>query len=212
LLRAVDEVVNKPLSRDGPLVKLPSYVPRKEKEVFVIATGPGSSRYREEIREFIRDRQPAVIECNPKDDFFAHGAKEYSMAILNWARLSRMRGNRLIAKKPIITGIPSIPESYCGKMQVLTVPCHVEKDRVGIGKDGLTLPAYVVGMYAVGLALLSEPSVIYLAGFDGYTDAKDPKQVEMNTFWKELKSPAPLISLTPTSYPLEIRPVFTFIR
>jgi hypothetical protein len=97
-------------------------------------------------------------------------------------------------------------------MKILSHPCHVKKDEVAIGKDGLTLPAYVVGMYAVGLAMLSEPAIIYLAGFDGYKNGDNQNHQEMLVFWEKLKPSAKIISLTPTTYPLKVEPIFRFIK
>jgi hypothetical protein len=67
-------------------------------------------------------------------------------------------------------------------------------------------------MYAVGLALLSRPQSLYVAGFDGYQDGSNPKQQEMITFWKKLKTDVPILSLTPTSYPIKVEPIFRFIK
>jgi hypothetical protein len=67
-------------------------------------------------------------------------------------------------------------------------------------------------MYAVGLALLSHPAVVYLAGFDGYVNGDNPKQQEMLTFWEKLMPDAKIISLTPTTYPLTVEPVYRLIK
>ena len=212
LLSAIDVAVNRPLKQDGPLSDLPRYVPVAGERFLVIATGPGSAQYKEEIREFIRQHQPVVIECNPRDESFAEMAEKYQSAVLNWARLSRMLDAPSPLQHHVITGINALPGHYNGRMNILSHPCHVRKDEVVIGKDTLTLPAYVVGMYAVGLALLSQPAIIYIAGFDGYRNGDNPKQQEMLTFWEKLQPDAKIISLTPTTYPVQIEPVFRLIK
>jgi 4-hydroxy 2-oxovalerate aldolase len=212
LLSAIDFAVNRPLKQDGPLSDIPRYVPAAGDRFLVIATGPESGQYKDEIQEFIRQHQPVVIECNPQDESFAAVAEKYQSAVLNWARLSKMLDTPTRIKKPVITGIHAIPEQYQGRMNILSHPCHVKKGEVAIGRDGLTLPAYVVGMYAVGLALLSQPAVIYLAGFDGYKDGDNQNQQEMLVFWEKLKPSAKIISLTPTTYPLNVEPIFRFIK
>jgi hypothetical protein len=212
LLSAIDIAVNRPLEQDGPLADLPRYGPVSGERFLVIATGPGSVQYKNEIEEFIRQHQPVVIECNPRDDSFSSVAEKYQSAVLNWARLSKMLDAPDRIKKPVVTGIHAIPEQYLGRMKIHSYPCHVRKDEVLIGRDGLTLPAYVVGMYAVGLALLSHPAVVYLAGFDGYVNGDNPKQQEMLTFWEKLMPDAKIISLTPTTYPLTVEPVYRLIK
>ena len=139
-------------------------------------------------------------------------AEKYQSAVLNWARLSRMLDAPSPLQHHVITGINALPGHYNGRMNILSHPCHVRKDEVVIGKDTLTLPAYVVGMYAVGLALLSQPAIIYIAGFDGYQNGDNPKQQEMLTFWEKLQPDAKIISLTPTTYPVQIEPVFRLIK
>jgi hypothetical protein len=212
LLSAIDVAVNKPLKEDGPLFNLPLYYPVKSDKFLVIATGPGSEKFKDEIREFILQQKPFVIECNPKDKTFESVADKYECAVLNWVRLSKMLDSTEYLSRPVITGMHTLPEKYKGKMNLVTIPCHVKKDEVSIERQGLVLPAYVVGMYAVGLALLSDPDTIYLAGFDGYKNGDNPKQQEMLVFWEKLKTGSKIISLTPTTYPLKMEPVFRFIH
>lgn len=212
LLRAVDIAVNRPLKEDGPLIDIPPYTPVPGEKFLVIATGPGREQYEQEIREFIRQHQPVVIECNPRNDAFESVSAHYLSAILNWVRLSKLLDHPRGTRKPVITGIQSVPQHYLGTYIVQSVRCHVKKDEVLIDPAGLTLPAYVVGMYAVGLALLSRPKALYVAGFDGYPDVNNPKQQEMITFWKKLPPDVPVLSLTPTSYPINVDPIFRFIK
>ncbi|MDD1667401.1 MAG: hypothetical protein LUO96_02925 [Methanomicrobiales archaeon] len=112
----------------------------------------------------------------------------------------------------IVTGLWGLPRSCGERAEVRKIPCHVEKDGVTVTREGMTLPAYVVGMFAVGLAILSAPRTIYVAGYDGYQDRLAQPQLEMEHFWKALSPPCPVISITPTTYPIQTESVYRFIR
>ncbi len=210
LLKAIDSVVNRPVQYDEKLMDLPLYEPLDGDTFLVIATGPSVDSYSDEIIEFIKQKSPVVIECNPKNTLFESQSPIYIKAILNWVRLQKTLESPALSKTPIIAGLKAIPEKY-SYANVRTIPCHISKGNVQIHRIGITLPAYVVGMFAVGLALLSKPKIVYLAGFDGYSDERNPKHQEMNVFWKETSS-SPLVSITPTTYPLVIEPVYRLIK
>jgi 4-hydroxy 2-oxovalerate aldolase len=212
LLEAIETVVNEPLMQESPSFVLPHYIPKHADTILVLATGPGVDRFRDELIEFIRQRQPFVIECNPKHEFFGAVADNYIISILNWVRLKKRLDNPPESEKPLVTGITALPEKYSNISYLSAMPCHVGKDEMIIAKDRFTLPAYVVGMFSVALALLSTPKTIYLAGFDGFQNGSDPRQQEMISFWKNMPKSARLLSVTPTTYSLEVEPVYKLIR
>ncbi|MBN2735029.1 MAG: hypothetical protein JXQ82_09265 [Methanomicrobiaceae archaeon] len=211
LLKAIDSAVNEPLQMNEPLVELPLYKPPEESSFLVIATGPSTDTYRDELVAFIDQKSPVVIECNPKNTVFEDVSDRYLKAILNWVRLQKALDSPDLSKAPIITGLTKIPEKYQTHVNVCSFPCHISKGNTMLQKASMTLPAYVVGMFAVGLALLSRPSKVYLAGFDGYKDTHNSKHQEMNAFWK-VTSLYPLVSITPTTYSLKIEPVYHLIK
>jgi hypothetical protein len=212
LLQAIDTAVNKPLSFREPVFDLPLFQPECRETVLIIATGPSVDQHNDAVQEFIRQHHPVVIECNPKNNIFEKVSKDYISAILNWTRLKKRLDNPSKSSCPIVTGIKSLPESYSDNMHLYTIPCHVMQNQVKIQPDVLTIPAYVVGMYAIGLGLLFSPKTIYITGFDGYTNELDPKQKEMNAFWENLKTDTKILSLTPTTYPVNMDSIFKFIR
>jgi hypothetical protein len=112
----------------------------------------------------------------------------------------------------IVTGLNGLPQSYAGRAEIEKFPCHVGKKDVAVHHDRINLPAYDVGMFAVGLSTLSKPEVIYTAGFDGVGDANDPLQNDMNLFWERIRAPCPVISLTPTTYAIDQMPVYQLIK
>jgi len=212
LLEAIDIVVNEPPLEQISSFSLPLYIPKHENPVLIIATGPSIDRYRDELIEFIKQNQPFVIECNPKNDDFNAVSNNYLISILNSVRLKKRLDAFPRSEKLLVTGITSLPEQYAGTPNIYTMPCHMEQNEVIINRQRLTLPAYVVGMFSVGIALLSSPKTIYLAGFDGYASGMNPNQQEMNAFWEKLPKENQFISVTPTTYPIEMTPIYHFIQ
>jgi 4-hydroxy 2-oxovalerate aldolase len=212
LLAAIDNVINQPVVVDEALAGIPLYEPEPWEKVLVIGTGPGREVFRSELAAFIDQHDPLVIECNPMDTFYERRSRHYLRAILNWMRLRKALARSGDSSSPIVTGLWGLPISCGGKADVRKIPCHVGKDGVSVSRDGMTLPAYVVGMFAVGLAILSAPHTIYVAGYDGYADRLSQSQQEMEHFWKVLSPPCPIVSITPTSYTLTTESVYRHIK
>lgn len=212
LFEAIDTVVNEPMATETPQVSLPIYNATPADTILVIATGPSAEKYRDEITEFIRQHQPFVIECNPSDERFSSNSDRYLGAILNWVRLKKRLEDYSASEIPLVTGTPNIPERYARISHLSTLPCHIGPNEVIITQTRFTLPAYVVGMFSMGIALLSSPEKVYLAGFDGYREGTKPQQQEMNLFWKKISGKTRLLSITPTTYLLDTEPVYKLIK
>lgn len=212
LLRAVDTAVNEPLETGETLLDVPLYKPIKGNVFLILATGPTVDRYQDELVTFIRQNQPVVIQCNPKNDYFNKVSDQYLKAILNWVRLKKALEQPQVSDALIVTGLNGLPQSYAGRANIVKFPCHVGKKDVYVHDDRINLPAYDVGMFAVSLSTLSKPGLIYTAGFDGIGDAKDPLQKVMNLFWERINAPCPVISLTPTTYEIDQMPIYQLIK
>lgn len=212
LLRAVNDAVNEPLDTDESLMDVPLYRPKKGNVFLILASGPNVDRYQDELVTFISQKQPTVIQCNPKNDVFEKVSEHYFKAILNWVRLKKALDLPWVSNSLIVTGLNGLPQSYAGRANIEKFPCHVGKKDVAVYNDRINLPAYDVGMFAVGLSTLSKPDTIYTAGFDGLEDEKDPLQKDMNLFWELIDAPCPVISLTPTTYAIEQMPIYRLIK
>lgn len=212
LLRAVDDAVNEPLDTDETLMDVPLYTPKQGRVFLILATGPNVERYQDELLTFISQNQPVVIQCNPKNNVFERVSAQYLKAILNWVRLKKALDLPQVSDSLIVTGLNGLPQSYAGRANIEKFPCHVGKKDVAVHNDRINLPAYDVGMFAVGLSTLSKPSIIYTAGFDGLMHEKDSLQKDMNLFWERINAPCPVISLTPTTYAIDQMPVYQLIK
>jgi 4-hydroxy 2-oxovalerate aldolase len=217
LMHAIDSVVNQPVTSEEELIEVPVYTPEQFDDVLVIASGPSRETYKDEISSYItmhgndwrdRETQPLVLECNPVGTGFDYDY--YYSVILNWVRLRSTIESKMISA-PIITGISKIPESLTRRNIIKSFPVRINKGEFSVSPAELTIPSYVVGMFSIGLALLSSPKVIHLVGFDGYDDKNDPRYQEMDAFLKKVSPLAKIVSLTPTHYSLIKESIYRYI-
>ena len=213
LNRAINHAIHHPFKSEEALYPLPFYEPPKAKEVLVIGKGPGVDTYIQEIKDYITEFQPLVIECHPAHTDFEENAKDYMMAILNWNRLKRGLGGFLTSKAKVITGVDKVPLDFPLKDKLYCIPCDITADHFKIDAKLLSLPAYMVGMFAISAAYLCGPEKIILAGFDGYADESLSVHKEMKQFLEKVKNlEVQICSITPTNYPIPVASIYQFIH
>ncbi len=213
LLKAINHAIHFPVSKDKILKDLPAYKPSSRDKIIVVGKGKTSSQYKDEIKDFIKQNNVLVIECHPSDDSFKSLTDKYLGIALNWRRLKMMLDNNEGLDYPIITGVDKIPDCYSNKANIFKVNCNIDKTKISIACDSITLPAYMVGMFAIGIAALSQPKTIYLTGFDGYNQDITSLHKEMSVFLEFMqKENHELISLTETSYPIPCKSIFNFLK
>ncbi len=215
MLNAIDRTVNGHRDqRQSMQISLPQYTPVTADEILIIAGGPSRNSLADELTEFIRQRQPVVIECNPTDRGFESVSRHYLQAILNWVRLRKALDQGPLTS-PLVTGVAQVPMQYCGASALVSqIPCTISAERTEISDTGFMLASHVVGMFAVAVACLSSPHTIYLAGYDGFPDSRSTEQEEMDGFWGTIEDifPGTILSLTDTNYELPIRSVYGYIQ
>ncbi len=211
LTAAIRAVIEKPGISNVSKKGLPLFIPHDELSVLVIATGPSSQRYYPELALFIQKNQPIVIECNPADSKFLDIAHNYLAVILNEVRMNKALANTKLSKMKIVTGLTMVSDEIPSNHEISSIPCLVTDNEIKIQKNSISIPAYDVGMYAIALAYLHNPEVIFLTGFDGYDDPDNPLQRDMEKFFEESFIRSKVISITPTKYPVDISPVYTYI-
>jgi 4-hydroxy 2-oxovalerate aldolase len=208
---AIRAVIEKPGISNISKKELPLFIPHDEQSVLVIATGPSSQRYYPELALFIQKNQPIVIECNPSDSKFLDIAHNYLAVILNEVRMNKALSNTKLSNLKIVTGLTTITDEILSTHEISSIPCLVTDNGIEIKKKGISIPAYDVGMYAIAIAYLHNPDVIFLTGFDGYDDPENAQQRGMEKYLEDNFIRSKLVSITPTKYKVEISPVYTYI-
>ena len=180
-------------------------------KILVVGTGPTVKQHAAALRAFIARHRPLVIECNHSG--VLDGLPRV-IAALNEVRLAELKQRgELSGATAVLTGLETVPAELA-LPGLLRVPCHLQPDIVRVRPGEVVIPAFVVGMFAVAVAVMLRPVALYVAGFDGFTDpARRQDQAEMQAFWDKLKlssgaeSPAP-VSLLPTHYALTVQSLY----
>ncbi len=184
------------------------YEPVPADEVLIVANGPHLRRHAEAVRQFIARRAPSVLECNHTG--VLDGIRRTTV-VMNPVRMEELvRACPGDPTRALITGLTRVPRALDEEPARVAYTLDVGQFDPTPGR--IVLPAYVVGMLAVAVALGSRPERIYLVGFDGFDDpARRAEQNEMETFWSLARKAAPdveLVSLTPTHYSLPVRSLY----
>lgn len=208
-------VIKQKKEQEGDAIELPIWQVQPITTALVVATGPSVKRYSRALRAFIEKHNPYVIECNSTG--MLTGLRR-SVAILNQVRLSEHVGTELDNMvKEVIVGLRSVPNALFKKGQV-SLECITKADCFEINGTQVTIPDYVVGMFAMGVALLCRPRKIYLAGFDGFSDkAREEDHKSMQKFWQLFKEVSQaqgveITSILPTLYDIPVKSVYSLIE
>lgn len=191
-------------------------LPRHDHEtVLICAGGPSLGRHVPGLKKLIERQQPWVLECN--DTRLLAGVARTTI-VMNSVRMAELISGPGSAdpSRTVATGL----EFVAGGGEAVNLRSVKYELRAGtfeVGGGAITLPSFVVGMLAVGVALQAKPKRIYLAGFDGFDDVdRSPEQREMESFWQLVKanlgaSGVQIISLLPTSYDLPVQSVYSLL-
>lgn len=211
LLKATQQVLN-PLAPPQTTLSLPRYTPRSCEEILIVAGGDEAKRFSDALGSFITRHQPLVIECN------------HTGLLSNFERLSVFLNHVrfqefLSAKSPqiiptVVTGFSSLG-SLPTSRQPFTFPFSLTPNQFSVSDTSIHIPDFIVGMYAVGLAVSHQPKTIFLAGFDG-TDSSTASSSAMTQFWALAQEylntrGITLVSIVPTHYDLPKRSVFSYL-
>jgi 4-hydroxy 2-oxovalerate aldolase len=199
-----------PQAADRDREAIPVYpLPAPPREVLVVGTGPAVRQHRSALRRYIETHRPLVIECN---DTGVLDGLDRVVAVLNEVRLAelRQRGGRQ-GVAAVLTGLESVPRDLA-LPGLQRVPCQLRAETVEVGAQGVSIPSFVVGMFAVAVARLLRPGRIAVAGFDGFADpVRRTDHAEMQAFWDRLASQpgAKPVSLLPTTYTLPVQSIYS---
>ncbi|MBI2067911.1 MAG: aldolase catalytic domain-containing protein [Deltaproteobacteria bacterium] len=177
----------------------------KGRDFLLIAPGPGTTRYREAILQFIERTNPVVICLNANSSFPWEKVTAY--AACHQARLLLDSEALCSLRKPLIAPLGAIPDPVQSKfsnVEILNYGLQVEEGVFRTSSTGCTIPSSLVAAYVMALAVSSGARRTLLAGFDGF-GASDPRQAEMMhvlNCYPQIGREVPLLAVTPTSYPV----------
>ena len=185
-----------------------AYTPTDADEVLVVAAGPQVKRHAHALRQYIARHQPKVLECNETGVLQGITRDTVVMNSVRLHELAQSSGGNDPSRR-ILTGLPAVPATL-DRCDLASVQYRLGAGAFDVTDAELVVPAYVVGMLAVALALRSKPKRLRVAGFDGFSDPeRRAEQAEMETFWVLSRSSGAarnveFTSLLPTNYSLPI--------
>ena len=164
---AIKREINRSGAGEGESEKSPNVIHAlKDKPAFILAKGPEAKAHIPTLVQVAGKMQGVILECNDTGYIQEEGAIK---VILNQLKLQEyLESDHGNDSAELYTGRPLD---------------EIEKDRkwnyfpfrIGpfdTANDYISIPDYDAGLFALGLAIRSGASAIYLAGFDGFTDAE----------------------------------------
>jgi len=202
------------MNSDNSKIEKYNYADNKSENVIIAARGSSLNSnisYLSHIKELLK---ADIFECN--DTNLLQGF-ERIVVVLNNIRLLEINQQNINKNvKQIITGVPSIESGF----EHIDIVRHLEfqlSEEIKINHDLVTIPEYIVGMYAISIAVVSGAKKIYLLGFDGYEASSQyfSEQEKMQRFFEKFRKKfqnIELISLAKTNYTISCQSIFSFLK
>lgn len=178
----------------------------REKDILLVGNGPSTKKYKSDIERYIKKYTPIVFSVN-MNDWISDDYIDYYVISHNSKFLADKERYKFI-NKPIILPKHRFDESemfYFKHVKLFDYGIKIDKNNLEINNHNCTLPSELTAAYAISAAIEMGANQLYLVGFDGY-NKDDPRQQELIDFWilfKDLCKQQKVISLTPTTYPIQ---------
>jgi len=126
-------------------------------------------------------------------------SSHFNRIITNHKNIEKFR------KKVVVPYMPNIKKKFL--KDLIIYPISIKKSFFKANKKRCILPNMLSFGYAVSIASLLKPKIIYLAGFDGYSKSEDfLKNFEMNqtvNIIRKIYKSSKIVSITPTPYQID---------
>ena len=186
----------------------------KGREVLVLGSGPGVSRYRAAITEFIKLHRPVVVAFNT-DSVLDDDLVDLRVASHPFRLLSNATAH-LKLPQPLVTPASMLPESVRNLLdgkEVLDFGLAVRSETFEFSERYCVLPTSLTVAYALAIATSGHARRVLLAGFDGYSP-DDPRNTEVDWLLSGFTANEfvpDLIAITPTRFAVDVGSVFSMI-
>ncbi|PIQ83373.1 MAG: aldolase [Candidatus Omnitrophica bacterium CG11_big_fil_rev_8_21_14_0_20_63_9] len=178
----------------------------QQRDVLIVARGPGMLQHREALCRFIDAKAPLVLCLNVTQEFSPERVSAY--VACHQTRLLMDVGQYRTLNKPLIIPLGMVPEAVRLKLAsangfpVRDYGMRVQPDTFEARPTGCTIPAYLAAAYALALAEAGGARRALLAGFDGYgmSDPRSQEMAQVLRYYQARERAIPLMAVTPTSY------------
>lgn len=173
-------------------------------KVLIIGSGPSLIKNKLKVINFINKHKPKVIFLNI-NKIFDEKIATATIACHEARILGDLKMYQNL-KNPLIIPYSNLNQSIkktLNKKKVLDYSLTLKDNTFEINQRGCILKWPLAIAYALSVVTIGNPKIIYLAGFDGYQNKYDDRQVKMNEFfnlYKKIPNKAKLSILTKSTY------------
>jgi 4-hydroxy 2-oxovalerate aldolase len=181
------------------------------KEVLILGTGPGVSKHRLALGNYIKRNEPVVIALNTQSTIDAD-LIDLRVACHPVRLLADCEAHTLLPQ-PLVTPASMLPKDVrqsLDRKELLDFGLVVEPDKFEFDETHCVLPSSLVVAYSLAVATSGKARQILMAGFDGYP-ADDPRTKEMQSLldvYVGSEHSIELIAVTPTRYSLSTSSIY----
>ena len=181
------------------------------REVLLLGAGPGVDRHSRALADYVERARPLVIAVNTRGGI-AENLIDLRIAC-HPVRLLADVAEHMRRSQPLITPFGALPESLreeLGGKDVLDFGIAIDPGTFAFGERGCTIPSAQVISYALAVLASGGAARVLLAGFDGFPRG-DRRNDEMEAVFERylaLPGAPPLVSITPTVYPLPEQSIY----
>ncbi len=176
-----------------------------DRTLVLVAAGPTSHQYAQDIIGFARDRNALLLTINTLhhiDDDAVNG-----VVTVDQNRVRFEAPHMQSMGRTVYAPVSSLPEDCTLQLAGVDTRDYglaVEQNSFAMHESGCTLPYALSAIYALVLAAVGNARHVYLAGFDGYGPG-DPRQQEMldciELMRERINVEELITAITPTNYP-----------
>jgi 4-hydroxy 2-oxovalerate aldolase len=182
------------------------------KEVLILGTGPGLTKHKKSIEQFIEKYKPIVLALNAKEQI-KDDLIDFRLACQPVRLLSDIKEYARF-NQPVIMPKSALSDYLQAQLSdkiVLDYGLGFQSNTMAFYETHCILPTTLVAAYALAVANSGKARKIYLAGFDGYGKG-DVRQIASENIFKTylaLGTKVPISSLLNTSYNITSESVYT---
>ena len=177
----------------------------------LVASGPNSKDYRNEIETYIKTNKPYVIAVNTDIKIEKKLINIY--AACNPLKLIANTNDYRNLKSPLAVPKTLINKSLkkkLNKTKILNFGVGLEHNTFKFNKSGAILPRLFTLVYALSIATSGQAERILLAGFDGYgnDDIRTKIIDELLHLYSITTGSRSLLAVTPTTYSIRSSSIY----
>lgn len=175
------------------------------KDILIIANAPSTKKYASAIERYIGQVSPVVISINIASSISQELIDYY--VISHNSKFLSDSGKYKKLNKPLILPKCRFSHSELHELEGLELidyGIEIVRDSFEVHDTYVTVPFDITTAYILGLLLESDVRSLAVVGFDGYekNDVRQQEMIELVNFYNAHKQSKEILSLTPSSYPI----------